>query len=154
MRTVGMVVALILSGAVAAAAPVELHYFWSATCPDCQVMKAFLAELSQEYPDLAIVEHEVTFTPDNWRLMATLAQAYGLEKETTPTVFVGDLAVAGIGRAVELQIREEVERCLGAGCPSPLARLPQKLRPVLSPLEIAVLLAVGVLLILVVGGGG
>ncbi|MBC7318915.1 thioredoxin family protein, partial [Candidatus Bipolaricaulota bacterium] len=50
------------------AAEVELHLFWSATCPDCHVMKAWLAELAQEYPELKIVEHEVTFEPDNWRL--------------------------------------------------------------------------------------
>lgn len=139
-------------GLSAVAAEVELHYFWSATCPDCQVMKAFLDELSQEYPELTIVAHEVTFNPDNWRLMVALAQAYGLTKEVTPTVIVGNLAAAGIGRAVELRIREEVERCLAQGCPSPLERLPGKLRPALSPLEIALLVVVGLGLILLVWG--
>ena len=124
------------------ASSVELHLFWSATCPDCHVMKAFLEELAQEYPDLKIVEHEVTFEPDNWRLMVTLARAYGLKEETVPMVFVGNLAITGIGRAVELQIREEVERCLSQGCPSPMERLPEKKARVLSPLEIALLLGI------------
>jgi hypothetical protein len=105
-------------------------------------MKAFLEELAKEYPDLKIVEHEVTFEPDNWRLMVTLARAYGLKEETVPMVFVGNLAITGIGRAVELQIREEVERCLSQGCPSPLERLPEKKARVLSPLEIALLLGI------------
>lgn len=124
------------------AAEVELHLFWSATCPDCHVMKAWLAELAQEYPELKIVEHEVTFEPDNWRLMVTLARAYGLKEETVPTVFVGNLAITGIGRAVELRIREEVERCIAQGCPSPMERLPEKRARVLSPLEIALLLGI------------
>jgi hypothetical protein len=115
-------------------------------------MKAFLAELSQEYPELVIVAHEVTFNPDNWRLMVTLAQAYGLDREVTPTVIVGSLATAGIGRAVELRIREEVERCLAQGCPSPMERLPDRMRPALSPLEIALLLAVGLVLFLFLWG--
>lgn len=129
---------------------VELHLFWSATCPDCHVMKAFLAELGREYPELVIVEHEVTFTPENWRLMVTLARAYGLEKETVPTVFVGDLAVTGIGRAVELRIREEVERCIAQGCPSPMEKLPPQKAMILSPLEIVLLLGIAVAILLFV----
>lgn len=144
--------ALILSAFAfsAWASQVELHLFWSATCPDCHVMKAFLEELAQEYPDLKIVEHEVTFNPDNWRLMVTLARAYGLTEEKVPTVIVGNLAVTGIGRAVELQIREEVERCLAQGCPSPMERLPEKKARVLSPLEIALLLGIVVVVLFVV----
>lgn len=144
--------ALILSAFAfsAWASQVELHLFWSATCPDCHIMKAFLEELAQEYPDLKIVEHEVTFNPDNWRLMVTLARAYGLTEEKVPTVIVGNLAVTGIGRAVELQIREEVERCLAQGCPSPLERLPEKKARVLSPLEIALLLGIVVVVLFVV----
>lgn len=140
---------LMLSVAVVgAAAEVELHYFWSATCPDCLVMKAYLAQLQEAYPELKIVAYEVTFSPDNWRLMVTLGKTYGLTKEVTPTVFVGNLAVTGVGLAVELEIEEEVLRCRTQGCPSPLERLPAKLRRVLSPLEIVLLLAVGVVVLL------
>lgn len=137
---------VLLLGAVSfgAAAEVELHYFWSATCPDCLVMKAYLAKLQERIPELRVVAHEVTFSPDNWRLMATLGQAYGLTNEVTPTVFVGNIAVAGIGLVAELRIEEEVLRCQAEGCPSPLERLPDKMRRVLSPLEIVLILAVGV----------
>ncbi len=149
MRWWGLIVLILgLAFVGSAAAEVELHYFWSATCPDCLVMKAYLAGLEDRYPELRIVEHEVTFSPDNWRRMVTLARAYGLTKETVPTVFVGDLAVTGVGLAVELRIEEEVARCLSVGCPSPLDRLPAKLRPVLSPLEIVLLLAAGMVLAL------
>ena len=136
----------------AGATQVELQYFWSTTCPDCHVMWEFLRGLQEEYPDLVIVDHEVTFHPENFRLMVTLARAYGLEEETTPTAIVGDLAIAGIGRAVELRIRKEVERCLAEGCPSPMERLPEKSAFVLSPLELLVVLALGVLVILYLSG--
>lgn len=148
MRWRHLVVLFLGVVAVGAAAEVELVYFWSATCPDCLVMKAYLAELQEKVPELRVVAHEVTFSPDNWRMLATLGQAYGLTKEVTPTVFVGNIAVAGIGLAAELRIEEEVLRCRTEGCPSPLDRLPDKMRRVLSPLEIVLILAVGVAVLL------
>jgi len=136
----------------AGATQVELQYFWSTTCPDCQIMWDFLRGLQEEYPDLVIVDHEVTFNPDNWRLMVTLARACELEHVTTPTVIVGELAVSGIGRAVELRIREEVERCLEVGCPTPMERLPKRRAWVLAPLEILALIALGILVFLYLSG--
>ncbi|HAF69876.1 TPA: hypothetical protein DCL37_00725 [Candidatus Acetothermia bacterium] len=148
MRKALVFAVVAVSSLTAWAAQVELHYFWSATCPDCQIMWEFLRELEEQYPELEIVDHEVTFDPEGWRLMVTLAREFGLEKATTPTVIVGDLAISGIGRAVELRIQEEVERCLAEGCPSPMDRLPEKKVSVLSPLEILILLALGVLIVL------
>jgi len=147
-----LVVLLSVASFGAFATEVEIHHFWSATCPDCLVMKAFLSELAQEHPGLVVIEHEVTFSPENWRRMVTLGEVYGLRRTTTPTVIVGDLALAGIGRAVELQIREEVERCLARGCPSPLERLPERLRPAVNPLQIALLLVVATALVWLVWG--
>lgn len=148
MRWQYLIAVLFGAVCVGAAAEVELHYFWSATCPDCLVMKEYLAKLGERVPELRVVAHEVTFSPDNWRLMATLGQAYGLTKEVTPTVFVGNIAVAGVGLVAELRIEEEVLRCQAEGCPSPLERLPNKMRRVLSPLEILLILAVGVTVLL------
>ncbi len=150
MRWRGLVLLLFGVVSVGAAAEVELHYFWSATCPDCMVMKAYLAGLQDRYPELRVVAHEVTFSPDNWRRMVTLAREYGLAKESVPTVFVGNFAVVGVGLAVELQIEEEILRCRAEGCPSPLERLPTSLRRVLSPLEVLLILAVGVAVLLLV----
>ncbi len=152
MKFLAVAIAAFLGGVGAVGAQVELHYFWSATCPDCTVMKAFLDKLSQDYALLKVVSREVTFNPDNWRLMVTLAQAYGLTKEVTPMVIVGNLAVAGIGLANELRIQEEVARCAREGCPSPLVRLPNRLRPRLSPLEIVLILAVAVAALWILGG--
>jgi thiol-disulfide isomerase/thioredoxin len=130
---------------------VELHFFWAAGCPNCEVMHAFLDELATDYPDLNVVAHEVAFHPDEWRLMMSLAESYGIDGEETPMVFVGRLGTSGIGRATELLIKEEVERCLAQGCSSPLERL-EKVgwRP--SPLEVSIvaLVTLAILYFLVV----
>jgi len=147
-----LLVAMVLGMAagLAQAAPVELHFFWAATCPHCEIMKAYLDSLVAEYPELKVVDHEVGFNPGNWRMMVNLAQAYGVEARTTPVVVVGDLAAVGIGLAVELRISQEVARCATVGCPSPLTRLPETPRWRLSPFEVALILvaAVGVLILL------
>ncbi|HAZ30747.1 TPA: hypothetical protein DCY65_04165 [Candidatus Acetothermia bacterium] len=152
-RWIASTLLVALLGFVSVAAEVELHYFWAATCPDCLVMKEFLAELSAEYPTLKVVDYDVRADPGNLRLMLTLARAYGLTQERTPTVFVGGVAVAGIGRAVELRIQEEVERCLAEGCASPLDRPSAKSGSATSRVEIVVLLvAVGLALLLLLLG--
>jgi glutaredoxin len=137
-----LLIALIAGGSVglAQAAPVELHFFWAATCPHCEIMKTYLSSLVEDYPELNVVDHEVGFDADNWRLMVNLAHAYGVEATTTPVVIVGDVAVVGIGRAVELRIAAEVARCVAEGCASPLTRLPERPRWRPSPLEMTLVL--------------
>lgn len=130
-----VILACVLVGTAGGAAPVDLHFFWASTCPQCLIMKDFLAALTKEYAELKVVSYEVAFDADNWRLMNDLAEAYGTQATTTPIVFVGNLAVAGVGRVVELRIQEEVERCAQYGCRSPLDRLGPSRRWRLSPIE-------------------
>ena len=148
MRCVLLVAALLVP-TTAVAGVVELHYFSAVTCPDCLVMKAYLDTLKAEFPELRIVEHEVGFSGDNYRLMAALAEAYGLDHFATPVVAVGDLCTTGIGLAVELQLYEEVARCAQQGCPSPLSRLPETPRWRLSPIDLVLILAGGTAVLLI-----
>lgn len=134
-------IALVVLGVMGAGAPVELHYFWAATCPDCAVMKDYLASLAAEFPELRIVDHEVGFSGENFRLLAAVAEAYGLEQYATPVVAVGDLATTGVGSVVELLLYEEVTRCTLEGCPSPLARIEDSL-PAPAPVTWAWILVV------------
>lgn len=131
MRRLLILVALL--GATAVAAPVELHYFWAPTCPDCARMKEFLDGLAAQFPELAIVRHEVAVGNEAFELMAAVAQAYGLKSFATPLVAVGNVATTGVGVAVELALWEEVARCALRGCPSPLSRLPPAPAPSAAP---------------------
>ncbi len=112
-------------------------------------MKAYLADLAAEFPELTVVDHEVGYSGDNFRLMAAIAEAYGLEKYATPVVAVGEVATTGIGLAVELRLYEEVRRCATVGCPSPLSRLPAAPPWRLSTIDLVILLALGTVVVLV-----
>ena len=96
MRWILGVVAGLALGPVAVGAPVELHYFWAPTCPDCAVMRPYLD---------------------------ALAETDGVHAVATPVVVVGEVLTAGL--VAELRIREQVTRCVEEGCPSPLTRLPE-----------------------------
>ena len=39
---------------------VRLHFFWSATCPHCQVAKPFVDSLPERYPWLELRSHEIS----------------------------------------------------------------------------------------------
>jgi len=146
-------VGLLFIGFAAGAAEVELLFFHIAGCTQCAPMKEFLDELTARYPELRVISYEVALSPKNWRLMMRLADAYGLEDVEVPVVFVGDLGVAGPGRANELLIEEEVQRCIAAGCPSPLERLGRgRWIPALNPLEtVAIILFAAWVLYLLTG---
>lgn len=143
------VIALLLAlGAVASAHPVELQYFWAATCADCTVMKVFLNSLFAEFPELRIVEREVAYGSDSYQLMAATAQAHGLLRYGTPMVAVGNVVTTGIGLAVELRIREEVAR-LTSAAPPPTPNRAEIPAPAPPPVPWAVvLLSLGVVLVL------
>ncbi|HEC63264.1 MAG TPA: thioredoxin [Candidatus Acetothermia bacterium] len=138
MRVKFLLGLLVLGVSAYAAQEVEVVLFWTAGCPPCLRMKEFLHQLEQDYPGVKTLSYEVVHSPDNWRLFVQVSQAYGVELGTPPVVFVGELVAEGSGRAVELQIRQEVLRCLEEGCPSPLALISSKLW-VLSPMELALL---------------
>ncbi len=125
MRWILGVVAGLALGPVAVGAPVELHYFWAPTCPDCAVMRPYLDALAEEFPELEIIAHEVAYSGENLRLMIALAETYGIYAVATPVVAVGEVLTVGAGLVAELRIREEVTRCVEEGCPSPLTRLPE-----------------------------
>ncbi len=85
-------------------------------------MQTILDELTTAHPDLTIAYHE-TSQPGSSELLLLLSQRYGITPGAVPVIFVGDGApIIGAGRAQELALREAVEACLKAVCPSPMAR--------------------------------
>jgi|Deesub1362B_J571_1020462.scaffolds.fasta_scaffold15768_1 thiol-disulfide isomerase/thioredoxin len=121
------------------AAEVEVVLFWTAGCPPCLRMKDFLSQLERDYPGVEVLAYEVIHSPANWRLFTQVSQAYGVELGTPPVTFVGELVVEGSGRTAEMQVQQEVLRCLQEGCPSPLSLVSPDQPWVPSPVELTLL---------------
>jgi len=100
--------------------------FYEEGCPDCAQMEELLEGLTVELPESLIVRYDVT-DPDALDLLMELAQAYDVEVSSVPVVFVGeDVAVLGVGRAQEFELRNAIGTCTIQGCSSPLARAPSR----------------------------
>jgi hypothetical protein len=127
---IGLAVVLLLFAVSAAAAdqPIIL-VFYEEGCPSCEEMEEFLAGMTTGLPDSAVARYEIN-EPDALRLLASLEEAYGLEAQTVPVVFVGDVATVGSGRDQEFKLRDAISRCEIYGCSSPLDRVltPESIR--------------------------
>ncbi|MDK9724342.1 MAG: thioredoxin family protein [Sterolibacteriaceae bacterium MAG5] len=86
---------------------VDLHFFWSHTCPHCQAARPFVETLAQRLPWLALHSHEVSQDPVARERYRTLAAELGEEARSVPAfIFCGRLEVgfddaATTGRELE-----------------------------------------------------
>jgi len=96
--------------------PVELNFFYSATCPHCIAENKFLDEIQKNYPEVKINRYLVS-DPKNTRLKEKFLVEYGAEKYggLVPLTFIGkDYFLgfdndAGIGRKIKKSIEAQIK---------------------------------------------
>jgi len=120
--------------------------FYEQGCPDCDVIEGLIRELAIDLPTSAIETYGIT-EPGALDLFIALAAAYDIEADRVPTVFVGDEAIVGAGRAVEFSLRAAIGTCTVRGCPSPLDRIRPAGLPWSDVLRLAAIAALLALLI-------
>ena len=109
-------------------APVEgiedpvILVFYQTDCPNCELLEELLEGLITDLPETAVRRYEIT-EPGSLDLLDLLEKAYDVVADSVPAVFVGDVAIIGIDRAQEFELRDAVSRCALQGCPSPLLRV-------------------------------
>jgi glutaredoxin len=101
---------VMLGGGVARARDptVDLYIFHLNSCPHCQAARTFLAELSEEVPELVLHEYEVSSDPVAQHLFAEMTAELGGEPAAVPTIIVGDRMWVGFNDAIAAEIRSEV----------------------------------------------
>jgi thiol-disulfide isomerase/thioredoxin len=95
--------------------PLEIHFFYSLTCPHCIAEQKFLDKIEQKYPDVAVKQYLVS-DPQNQILLKELANKYGAERYLglVPLTFIGeDFFVGfdndkGIGKKIENSIKKQI----------------------------------------------
>jgi thiol-disulfide isomerase/thioredoxin len=73
-----------------AAGAEPLTLFWMEGCPYCEAEWEFLAELQTTYPNLEIVDYEVSFDEANRALFVETLAERGMEAGPVPTTILGD----------------------------------------------------------------
>ena len=97
-----------LAGAITEDGRVEQLYFGTETCPFCQQMEVYLADLEEAFgPQLEVVAHEVAEAGAHARWEAELA-ARGHTASGVPTTVLGDLVWVGFNEQVSREITRAV----------------------------------------------
>lgn len=106
----------------AAAARVQLVFFWGIGCPHCEEAKPFLDALVKEEPRLSVESVEVRRDPEGRRRFLETMKRLGATTIGVPTFVVGDSYVVGYLRGeTDREVREMVTRALrpaGPGAPT------------------------------------
>lgn len=129
MRGADWRLAVILLGLLAlpaAAAEVEVLFFWAESCAHCARELEFLERLEARNPDVRVRRLEVTRNPDNAARMLRLAEQLGVEAGSVPLTVIGDRAWVGYGSDATTgsEIAARVVECRVRGCPAPQAGAP------------------------------
>jgi len=142
MRTTALLVTLLAIGSVAAFAVQNpfVIVFYEDGCPSCVEMEDLLLALAPDLTDREIARYEIS-EPESQELLTVLANAYDIEVTSVPIVFVGEIAITGMGRAQEFALRNALGDCKIEGCVSPISQLPSsRLRAELPRLFIILVL--------------
>ncbi|MFA5530875.1 MAG: hypothetical protein WDA11_09450 [Thiohalomonadaceae bacterium] len=126
---------LLPATAVAAAAPkVDLHFFWSQTCPHCQDALPFVQELAARHAWLRLHSHELTASRANVQRYVEMAGALGQQAKSVPGfIFCGEMHVgydspAGVGRFLEQRLLACHDALTAGAVPAP-APTPKDVAP-------------------------
>ena len=142
---IGFVASSVLAAAEQQA---DVLVFYREECNDCRHMEEVLDELLSVYPEIRVARVEEA-EPGATDLMWALSAKYGIFPSKFPVIFVGDLAIVGVGRDKELQLRAAVLSCVFDGCPSPMSRLERDPFPITTvAIVLTVVLSVAILLFL------
>ncbi|HEY5791344.1 MAG TPA: thioredoxin family protein [Gammaproteobacteria bacterium] len=68
----------------AAPGAVELHFFWSESCPHCRAARPFVRQLAAELPWLVVHDHRLDGDPEAVRRYVALAAALGQQARSVP----------------------------------------------------------------------
>ena len=96
--------------------------FYEEDCPDCVRMEGSIEGLLAGHPDITVARYEIS-APGALDLLGGLLAEYGIQATKVPIIFVGEEVIVGAGRAEEMRLRTAIDKCLAAGCSSPLAHV-------------------------------
>ena len=128
--------------AIVGSATTQLVFFHEIGCSHCAHTEEFLESIHPNYPDLEILRYEIREGTD---LLAKLLEAYGVEQDAVPMLFVGDVAIINgtffgledepykpTGRVADMTLERAIQRAIDADSVPPLDRIDESSEASLS----------------------
>jgi len=74
---------------------VKVYFFNATGCPHCKEEKPFLEKMKQKYPQLEIIELEVTGNKDNLKLLTDVGKKLNVNVSGVPFTVIGEKYISG-----------------------------------------------------------
>lgn len=128
-----IIIAFIIAGSVwgsvglpagAAEAPVDVYFFYSATCPHCAREEIFLDSLEETYSTrMQVHRYEVTTSLQGQNLFREFAAVSPQPITGVPATFIGTRVIVGFTdeTTTGAEIQSTIETCLETGCTDTLS---------------------------------
>jgi thiol-disulfide isomerase/thioredoxin len=110
---------------------VSLYFFWAQGCPHCGKEKEFLVTLKNKYPQVEILDFDVSTSSKNIKLLQEVGKNLNADVSGVPFTVVGEHYFAGFHRAetTGLAIEEAVNCALQNGCTDVVGHLISSVTP-------------------------
>lgn len=94
---------------------VSIYLFWGDGCPHCAKAKPFLEELAESDPNIKYYNYEIYYNDANQELFKQVAQGFGFEPRSVPTIFIGERYWEGYSDTIRDDISTAVREALANG---------------------------------------
>ncbi|HHX58442.1 MAG TPA: hypothetical protein GX706_01590 [Candidatus Moranbacteria bacterium] len=98
--------------------PVRLFLFHADWCPHCKDELRYLESLKDKFPNLTVIDFEVSQSRENKKLMDKSVQAYRINQLAFPTTIIGDKYIIGFDNSESKgeEIEELIKKCSWEKC--------------------------------------
>lgn len=99
---------------------VTIYFFYSELCPYCAKEKEFLKELKLKYPKVEIKEYELTYQPENKKVLKDFFEKYQVpqnERKWVPVTFTPNKYFIGFNDQIGKEIENCLKECFGQNSP-------------------------------------
>ena len=107
----------------ASAGVTKLYYYSAKNCPHCQEYGPLVHKLTDQLPDIELVEKDIWLDRSAFEEMIDLLATHGDLPVSTPTLFLGTQVWIGLDHGKLREIEAQLKECIVSSCRDALERL-------------------------------
>ena len=96
----------------------DVFFFYGQGCAHCAKMKSFLDDMSNEYPNMNVIEKEIYFNDENRELFERMSSVFDKEMGV-PNVFIDKTIFVGFNNEIGESLSLKISECSEKGCEAP-----------------------------------
>ena len=81
----------IAANSAIASGKVNIYFFWAKGCPHCAKEKIFLTKIKDKYPQVEILDFDITASRENIELMEKIGKNFNTDVSGIPFTVIGNI---------------------------------------------------------------